>query len=176
MPKFCAILWNSLSRKSESSKLYLLWWFLLVLASWVPSRCSEVLPWIVKTWVVRGSRDTERASPWLQSRAFLSCNFGDCRSKRRVLFDPVGSWHFLERFHGRISLLVSRIPVICALLKVFLRRSGLSCFLHPWIPYLRRILQSEPWVPEARFSAEVLLWGDLLCWILWVARTSADIL
>jgi hypothetical protein len=31
-------------------------------------------------------------------------------------------------------LLASRIPAICALLEVFLRRSGLSHFLHPWIP------------------------------------------
>jgi hypothetical protein len=43
----------------------------------------------------------------------------------------VGSWRFLVRFHGRSSLLASRIPVICTLLKVFLRRSGLSHFLHP---------------------------------------------
>jgi hypothetical protein len=143
------------------------------MASWVPGRCSEVLPWIVKTRVAR-SRDTEKASPWLQSQAYLFYSSGDCRSKRQVLFDPMGSWRFLVQFHGKSNPLVPGTPVICAFLKVLLRRSSLFHFLHPWIPFLRRILQSELWVPKARFLAEVLLWGDLLCLILWVARTSVD--
>jgi hypothetical protein len=49
MPKFCAILWTPCRIDLRVRSSPLLWWFPLVLASWVPGRCSEVLPWIAKT-------------------------------------------------------------------------------------------------------------------------------
>jgi hypothetical protein len=55
-------------------------------------------------------------------------------------------------------------------------KSGLFHFLRPWIFCRHRTSLFEPWVPRVHFLVEVLLLGDHLCWIIWVALTNVGIL